>query len=819
MDALDTTIRLVDAKREKTTLRMGFGDTDEGIGFAEILFDEHLKIFSTKIEESKKHKGVRGVLRKLIDIPSETVTALALNAGIAILMPAVHCPLSAVLRSLGKAAYMECYGRALLAHNELEAKRIEAKVRYRHGSLEHRRAALRGYGRKINDFHFDPWSDKERMVCGKWLLEGLLQGSAFVLNDKHLDLTPEALATLESVSAEVILRRLVGVPMTGQSLEWTEGVLHIPTPEGVPLPYSLVRSYQKPVRSYVERGVRSGQAKPVLEALNAIQGVRWAINRPIVDLVKACHELGVSVPGLPSRSDIPAPEKPAAWEDMTDGQRQVWKRKANEIATANRGFIGERIVLFRDIATAEYLADCSDFWIPHNLDYRGRVYGIPHFQFQRQDYVRAMFRFAEGQPVDAEGLYWLRVHVANCGDFKKVSKQPFDDRVWWTQDNEEKLLATAAAPLDDLWWTEADKPFLFVAGCMALRDALAGKPVHIPVSFDGSCSGLQHLAAMSRCEDTSKLVNLVNNRKPADIYQTVADRVQAKVQTDLTSTEEMSFRNKEGEVTRTVKISDLAQMLMDYGITRSLVKRNVMTYSYSSKRSGMQDQILEDTMRPLQLQVLAGEIPKHPFGDDEGYAAARYLSGVTYQSIVETVKRPAVVMKYLQDIAGAMAHQDKCVYWTTPLGFPVMLRCPHIETTQVNLMLHDRGLKVRLQPRTNPETGGLDKVKAKQAVSPSFVHSYDACHLMMVVLEARKEGINSVALVHDSFGCHPNYAKRFREIIKETFVELYANNNPLEQIRQENCVHLVSDGYRLPDVPAQGSLDIQEVTHAEYSFA
>lgn len=819
MDALETTLRLVDTKRDKTTTRLGFGDTEQGIGLTEVLYDDHIKIFSEMVEHTKKSNGCRGPLRKLIDVPVETITALALNTGISCLM-SENLLLSFTLRALGKAAYMECYGRALRAHNELEAKRIEAIVKYRHGSLQHRRAALRGFAKEIRDFHFEPWLDKERMVCGKWLLEGLLKGPAFRLNDKQeIDLTPEALSTLEDISSEVVLRRLVGVPMTGDPLVWTDSVLHIPTPEGVPLPYSLVRSYQKPVRSHVERGVRSGQAKAVLEALNAIQSVLWSINGPIVGLVRHCYENGITVPGLPSRSDIPAPEKPAAWEDMTDGQRTAWKRRANAIATANRGFIGERIVLSRDLATADYLSGVDQFWIPHNLDYRGRVYGIPHFQFQRQDYVRAMFQFAEGQLVDTHGLYWLRVHVANCGDFNKVSKQPFDDRVWWTQDNEEKLLATAAAPLNDLWWTEADKPFLFVAACMALRDALAGKRVHIPVSFDGSCSGLQHLAAMSRCEDTSKLVNLVNNRKPADIYQTVADRVQAKVQADLTSTEEMSFRNKEGEVVRTVKICDLAKMLMDYGITRSLVKRNVMTYSYSSKRSGMQDQILEDTMRPLQLQVLAGEIPKHPFGNDDGYAVARYLSGVTYDSIVDTVKRPAVVMSYLQDIAKTMSHLEQCVYWTTPLGFPVMLRCSNTETTQINLFLHDRGVQVRVQPRTMIECEGIDKSKAKQAVSPSFVHSYDACHLMMVVLQARKEGINSVALVHDSFGCLPNHAQRFREIIKETFVELYANHNPLEQIRQENCVYLVSDGYRLNNVPAQGSLDIQEVTHAEYSFA
>jgi DNA-directed RNA polymerase len=90
---------------------------------------------------------------------------------------------------------------------------------------------------------------------------------------------------------------------------------------------------------------------------------------------------------------------------------------------------------------------------------------------------------------------------------------------------------------------------------------------------------------------------------------------------------------------------------------------------------------------------------------------------------------------------------------------------------------------------------------------------------MMVVLEAKRENINSVALVHDSFGCLPNDAAKFRQIIKRTFVELYTKNNPLEQILQENCVHLVTDGYKLPDLPSKGTLAIEEILHADYAFA
>jgi DNA-directed RNA polymerase len=49
-------------------------------------------------------------------------------------------------------------------------------------------------------------------------------------------------------------------------------------------------------------------------------------------------------------------------------------------------------------------------------------------------------------------------------------------------------------------WQGPDKPFLFLGSCMELASALRVGPSYVtrlPVSFDGSCSGLQHLCAMT----------------------------------------------------------------------------------------------------------------------------------------------------------------------------------------------------------------------------------------------------------------------------------------------------------------------------------
>lgn len=819
MDALDLTIARQVYRSTKVAGRLGQGDTDEGLAFTGHLYGNYVEIFTSLLEKTKKNRGFKGHQRQILSLDVDKITVLALNSAISAISH-TNGSLVNTLRVIGNSAYMECYGYSFGQYNYLEANRFELLAKAKNSSLKQRRAAVRAYARKLTDFAYPAWSDRDKISCGRFILEGLLSGNAFCLDSEgKLSLTEEALNNLDQVNASIIMRSLLGVPITGDLPDWHKSTLIIDN-----LPYSLIRSYQKPVKAHVDRAVRNGSMSSVLTALNHIQSTQWRINRPILDLVKFCFDNHVKISGLPSKADIEIPVKPLAFEDMSSNQRTAWKRKAAQVQTANRGLLAERIILSRDLSMADYLID-KPFKIPHNLDYRGRVYGIPHFNFQRQDHIRAMFMFNEGQLLNTDGLYWLKVHIANTGDFNKISKQPFDERVWWTDDNLEKLVATAAEPIDDLWWTQADKPFMFVAACMALRDALEGREVHVPISFDGSCSGLQHLAAQSRCETTGALVNLVNYKQPSDIYQTVAERVKSKVTADLDSSKILEFRtgkeplpNREREVIRTVNISDLAKMCLDYGITRSLVKRNTMTFSYSSRRAGMQKQILEDTMRPLQLLVLSGELEKHPFGDDGGYAAARYLSGVTYSSIVETVERPAQVMRYLQNISRVMAHEAMPTFWTTPLGLPVMLRCPKTDSKCIDIFLHDKGVKIRIQPRSNLEIGGISKQHSIQAVAPSFVHSYDACHLMMVVLASMSK-IKSIALVHDSFGCLPNDSRYFREIIKQTFVNLYTTTDVLEQIKQENLAHLVTVGYKLPEIPKRGSLSIEEINYAEYAFA
>ena len=253
------------------------------------------------------------------------------------------------------------------------------------------------------------------------------------------------------------------------------------------------------------------------------------------------------------------------------------------------------------------------------------------------------------------------------------------------------------------------------------------------------------------------------------------------------------------------------------GIDRKLVKRNVMTYPYGSTVQGMAKQLYEDTTLPASLGK-----EKPPFGDDDGYKASWYLAQHTYAVIKQVVHLPAKAMGFLQSLARAMARENKALRWTTPAGVPWLNQYNKPDTKQVKLWLHERGVRVRRTIKIAVgELAEIDKNEAKKGVAPNFVHACDAAHLMRTVNAAVAEGITSIATVHDSFGCLPSHAERFRKIIREEFVRMYEEHDVLVEVLNQARADLdKKNAKRDPSAPPQySSLDLKKVLSAEFAFA
>lgn len=86
------------------------------------------------------------------------------------------------------------------------------------------------------------------------------------------------------------------------------------------------------------------------------------------------------------------------------------------------------------------------FYLPHNLDFRGRAYPIPpHLNHIGDDLSRGLLVFADAKPLGERGLRWMKIHLANLYGYDKAM---FDERVKWADDHMEQIVHSATNPLE-----------------------------------------------------------------------------------------------------------------------------------------------------------------------------------------------------------------------------------------------------------------------------------------------------------------------------------------------------------------------------------
>jgi DNA-directed RNA polymerase, mitochondrial len=534
----------------------------------------------------------------------------------------------------------------------------------------------------------------------------------------------------------------------------------------------FVRNVRHPedVEMYRRAMGPGGSMRPHMAGVSRLQSVPWSINWRVLHVLEQIESLG-------HLDDLLG--KPTG--------KTLRKRKRQE--ANNRTRLKMAVLEARSLMT---------FYMAKNCDRRGRVYSTTHFSLEREDHVRGLHLFAYGEPLSEDGLYWLKIHLANCGDVGKISKRPFDERVRWVDDNLDQILACASQPVANCyWWKEAAEPAMFLAACFEFADALEaiqeGRTFYsrLPISFDGTCSGFQHLALMKRDLETARLVNLVPSDVPQDIYQEVADRVKARLE---------------------AANDPIAKVCLEWGINRKLLKPCVMTFPYSVSSRGMRDQ-LRDGIKE------GGKKPDR--------AALVYLVKCLRKVIAEVAPGAVTVQKYLRKIAGVLARVGLPVCWMSPTGFPCVSRAQKPLVKTVDITVTQAVLRYQHKFAAGYEDG-ISKAIAENRISPNVTHSCDASHLICVAHACAAKGIFDFGMIHDAFCCHASNAASFRKIILEELSRMYRQHNILDEIRDRAEKDIAGnpmaaaifkkENLKLPDVPELGRLDVMTVQKAEYAF-
>jgi DNA-directed RNA polymerase len=323
----------------------------------------------------------------------------------------------------------------------------------------------------------------------------------------------------------------------------------------------------------------------------------------------------------------------------------------------------------------------------------------------------------------------------------------------------------------------ADSPWGFLRGCLEWAGYCADPENFmstLPVAFDGSCSGLQHFSAMFKDEVGGREVNLLPDLDRQDIYSAVKEAVEGVLQ---------------------ASDDPLATQWLKSGLMgRSLFKTPTMTYGYSSEVPGMTDQI----------KAYVKDSGNDAFAKDELFVACNYLAKITFSEIENIVVKAAEAKTWLQS---CVKGKQEATQWTTPDGMVVVQKYKVRKSKQLNIMVEGE----RIRSRYDVPTDAVDSRKMASAIAPNVIHSLDAAHIRMVALAASGEQMHSLAMIHDSFGCHAADAGRFFNIIREQFVALYSGD-VAEMLNAE-----LSGGS--VELPTMGTLDLEGIIDTDYSFA
>ena len=817
------------------------------IGASKVLISEAVPVFAKSLEKwfekaNSGKCGKRHIMASLIrDLSCEEIAFITLRVTIENSMGTIG--LNSLGSKIGEAIEDEV--RYKMVVNSLDKKELN---QFKNGlskriAMQFKRRYVIAKESLLADekrlAKWNKWTSANRANIGMTLVELLIVSTGIASLEKHLTnsgnvaynvaVDPDIVNYIEhqdTVTASLLFDHR---PMVIPPKPWTtpfDGGYLINLKKPIPLVRLKTKDCQD-IYGEVDMPV-------VYKAVNAIQNTAWRINTRVLEVANAvCAWKHIpDALGMPSAEPAEPPMRPAEADNDAEVHKD-WKRQMVHYYQEDNKRKSKRILVNGILAIANEYKEDQEIFFPHNLDFRGRVYPLTKLNPQCNDFGKAHIEFAHGVPLGANGHIWLAFQGANCFG---LDKKPFEERIAWVYENSEMIVNIADNPLEDLRWCEADSPWGFLAFCFEWNDYLKvgeGYVSHLPIAFDGSCSGLQHFSAMLRDEVGGEAVNLLPDDKVHDIYNIVAEKVKQFLAKDVKEgTADEMVESEEGAYLKKGTKS-LAQEWVNLGINRKVTKRPTMTLCYGASKFGFADQILEDTIYPA--------LSKNPIAFSKPSQSARYMAGLIWEALKGVVVKSVEAMDWLQTASGLLA-QDKDIngnnlptFWITPAGFPVRQQYKKYSMTRIRTFVTgcievkdlsgnetneklEEGAMIYASHRK--ELAEIDSRKQKQGIAPNYVHSMDASHLMLTVCACVDKGVESFAMIHDSYGAPAGHGDVMFTTVREVFVNTYTENDVLQDLH-DHIENLLSPkkAEKLPPAPTKGNLELDKVKESMYAFS
>lgn len=765
------------------------GDIDR-VPTARVIIAKAFRLVSNQLQETLKNTRTRTVgleWLRLVGAPSATV--ILLRRLCSVTLRGEVPTLQRVGIDVGRRIIEE--GTVLQAErvNNLYMQKAYMYMKRRGVKSEnHARLTMRAAVKTVmqEDVEIDPTG---ALQTAKWVINAAIQVGVVTTTriggNKHSTVTYRLIPSLEQMLFDTGFADSVngvGLVMVAPPNPWEPGMIGGYL---APTKNPLARKFRKADHKLSRQGLES--SSQYLDALNNLQGTPFMIDQRAVSIVRKVWVNNKNrILGIPGITPSTEPKFPldTSWKKETSTEAEMelftnWKHAKSEWYTAELERKGEasRVgVLLRE-ATA--LKD-KTIYTPTFGDWRGRIYyqGTPNPQ--GPDYSRACITFAEKKPLGNEGLFWLKVHIANSFGQDKAR---FKERARWVDENIDGLVSGMHKPDEsDAYREHADYPVIAAVAVQELVAALdSGRPEDfmsgLPIHMDATCSGLQHYSAMLRDPVGGRYVNLFDEGQPqkADIYSKVLEATQVSLTQNCNGPD-----------------SVMNALWLSTGLNRDLTKKPVMTYVYGTTLRG----VSTHARKWLHEQGFeaSGVSP---------FAMSDYMARLLFNSIASTVPAAAACMTWIKE-AIRLNGPGKVFKWLTPIG------------TTVNQTYRNAVRKKVFVRSCNVESvmvlEDLETLRMQKMMSggpPNFIHSLDSSHAVMVANRMFNQGMQVVS-IHDSIGTHACDVSELQKIVREEFIKMYTEFDPLDSIRKMNNLEM--------ELPERGSLDLNRVLASEFFF-
>ena len=521
-----------------------------------------------------------------------------------------------------------------------------------------------------------------------------------------------------------------------------------------------------------------------LKALSLASHTEWGVNQFVLETLEYCWEERIEVGSLIDRELAELPTKPV---DVNDKEAmKEWRYHASLIHDMNAQNMVKRYQILSMIDTAKRYAG-EKFYHLYQYDFTGRMYCMTaHFHPQGSDIARGLHRFYEGAEIKTkQDLNWLAIAGANHWG---MNKHTYEQRLEWAFiEGTDLALEVYKDPIGNVdIWGKAKEPFQFLAWCREwamFQDVGINKGFisHHVCCLDGTNNGYQHIAGLISHESLANKVNLQNVKEPQDLYKQILDVLLMLLKYDKSEQAAIWYAHKEK-------------------FTRKFIKKPVLMIPYNSTTFGIANYIEKYFVNE---NVFVAKNFKNNF----------YLATMIEQAVKYVTPESYKVLKYLAATAMCFNREDKPIAWHSPSGFLIEQNYFQNQVKRITTKIGNSSIKLSV---ATDEVDKLDKRKQLQGFPSNYIHSLDAAHCQMSLVEASKHGLKNFCVIHDCYGSPASDLQRFIECVKQSFFNIYSDNN-LDNLYHQTTQQL-SDTSKLPPALDMGDYDITDVLTAPYIF-